>query len=82
MDSPRLLKFGPEPPSATERRAYVALEHLQHRLTQVSGDYLVGREHSSLASLEAEVEQMRRDLNEILRRARERSGQKHPTSKT
>lgn len=71
MSDQKFLKLGPESPYDTEKRAYIALSDHQTRF-QVSGEFLVGQEHSSLASLEAEVEQIRRDLDDILESARRR----------
>jgi hypothetical protein len=71
MTDRAVLKFGPEPPDQIEGRAHIALSDHQTR-AQISRDFVVGREHSSIATLEAEVEQIRRDLDEIVRRARAR----------
>lgn len=69
----KILKFGPEPPYQTAGRGYIALDDAQ-AATQISGDFLVGPECSSLSEVEAVVNQLRRDLDEILRLARARFG--------
>jgi hypothetical protein len=65
------LKFGPQPPYSTKGRGYIALNNSATR-REISSDFLLGKECSSLQEIESEVAVIRRDLDEIVRLARER----------
>ena len=71
MTERRILKLGPRPPYETRGVCWVALFDSSDHI-KLSGDYLVTKECLSMRELEAEVAQMKRELDEILNEARKR----------
>jgi hypothetical protein len=71
MTERRLLKIGPRAPFETRGVCWVALADRDDHM-QLSGDYLITRECLSLRELEAEITQMKHELDEILREAQKR----------
>jgi hypothetical protein len=67
----RFLKFGPEQPNPAIRSSWIALVDKDANL-QIGGDFLIGKQCQFLSEIEEEVEQIRSDLDEILRDARKR----------
>lgn len=68
-----ILKIGPHEPHGGKKVVWIALSDAQLR-TQAAGDLLVSRECRSVAELEAEIDQIRRDLDDVLAQARLRLG--------
>ena len=71
MSERKILKIGPREPFETRGVCWVALgtpgEHLK-----LNGDFLVTHECLSMRELEAQVVQLKRELDDILREARKR----------
>ncbi len=71
MIEPRFLRFGPESAyRGTRPNAYITFVGMGTR-HQLGQDMLVGNQHNALASFEEEVRQIRQDLDEALREAKE-----------
>ena len=62
----RYLKLGPAIPYRTGHNGHIALENVQ----QMGSDFLVTKECSSLAEFEAEIAELRGDIDRILEEAR------------
>jgi hypothetical protein len=73
MTSGKFLTFGPEQPNPARKTCWIASNSANLR-TQMGGDFLVGNECHSLKEIEAEVAQIKSDLDDILRAARARFG--------
>jgi len=71
MAEQKLLKIGPRPPFETRGVCWVALSNPGEHL-KLNGDFLITRECLSQRELEAEVTQIKLELDEILRDARKR----------
>ncbi len=71
MTDRKILKIGPRPPFETRGVSWVALSNPGEHL-KLNGDFLITRECLSLRELEAEVTQLKAELDEILRDARKR----------
>ena len=71
MAEQKLLKIGPRTPFETRGVCWVALSNPGEHL-KLSGDFLITHDCLSLRELEAEVMQMKLELDEILRDARKR----------
>jgi hypothetical protein len=72
MTERRIPKIGPRPPFETRVVCWVALHDTGDHI-KFSGDYLFTKECFSLRELEAEVTQMKHELDHIMREARKRS---------
>jgi hypothetical protein len=63
------LKFGPGTPYTHEQTTYIAVADVYLKKRR-GGDLLISRECSSLAEIEAEVAEIRKDLSDIIAKAR------------
>jgi hypothetical protein len=72
MTEERYLTLGPQPPYETKRYGYIALNKLRSGWFQIGSDFVIGKECDSLQEIEFEVDQIRNDLDEIVRLSRER----------
>jgi hypothetical protein len=71
MTERHLLKIGPRAPFETRGVCWVALADRDDHV-QLSGDFLVTKECLSLRELEAEITQMKQELDQILHEAQKR----------
>jgi len=64
----KFLRFGPEQANPSRKGCWIALVNKDLN-TQINDDFLLGRQCQFLNEIEEEVEQIRSDLDEILRAA-------------
>ncbi len=69
----KFLRFGPEQPNPGRKTCWIALVNKDVN-TQIGGDFLVGRECQFITEIQSEVDQIKADLDEILREAKKRFG--------
>jgi hypothetical protein len=67
----KFLRFGPEQTNSAIKTFWIALVNKDANV-QMGGDFLIGKQCQFLTEIEEEVEQIKSDLDEVLRVARKR----------
>jgi hypothetical protein len=67
----KFLRFGPEQSNPALKTCWIAVVNKEASI-QIGSEHLIGKQCQFLDEIEEEVEQLRADLDEILRDARKR----------